>query len=223
MLRMLDWLEESDAKGEWYGVQRRRVLKFIKLKRGEDEPDGLRSQRALSHAEVARLLDVWAADTRPVGIRNTALLRLKAYTGLRRAEVVALRWDNIDFEDQLVTVRHGKGNKRRVVAIADISDATKEALLALWEAQTGVYDHIFPTMTTGRNPGFRADVPMSSQTIVRLLKLSSERAGIGHLSAPPCMICRRKPTMPTPQPHYFMPGRLVPNLAVCGLLSEVSA
>ena len=46
------------------------------------------------------------------------------YTGLRRAEVVALRWDDIDFEDQLVTVRQGKGGKERIAAIADITDET---------------------------------------------------------------------------------------------------
>ena len=40
-------------------------------------------------------------------------------TGLRRAEVVALRWDDIDFENQTVTVRHGKSDKQRVAAIAD--------------------------------------------------------------------------------------------------------
>ena len=33
MLRLLDWLEESEAKGEWYAIQRRRVLKFAKVKR----------------------------------------------------------------------------------------------------------------------------------------------------------------------------------------------
>ena len=112
MLRLLDWLEEADNRGEWYRVQRRRVLKFAKMKRMEVERGGRRSQRALKPAEVARLLNVWAADPRPVGIRNYALLRLMTYTGLRRAEVVALRWDDINFEDQTVTVRHGKGDKR---------------------------------------------------------------------------------------------------------------
>ena len=142
-----------------------------------------RSQRALNRTEVAQLLDVWAADQRLVGIRNHALLRLMIFTGLRRAEIVTLRWDDIDFEDQLVTVRHGKGDKRRVAAIADVTNVTKEALHALWEAQAGAYDCIFPTMTVGRNPKFEADEPMSAQNIVRLLSLSSARAGIGHLSA----------------------------------------
>ena len=183
MLRLLDWLEEADEGSEWYAVQRRRVLKFVKVKRMEAERGRSRSQRALSLTEVARLLDVWATDPRPVGIRNYALLRLMIYTGLRRAEVVALRWDDIDLDAQTVTVRHGKGDKRRIAAIADATEATKRALLALWQAQAGVYDCLFPTMTAGRNPKFEADKSMSAQTIVRLLGLSSERAGIGHLSA----------------------------------------
>ena len=183
MLRMLDWLEEADEGGEWYGVQRRRVLKFIKVKRMEDERGRSRSQRALKRSEVARLLDVWAADLRPVGIRNYALLRLMIYTGLRRAEIVTLRWDDIDLEAHTVTVRHGKGDKQRIAAIADATEATKRALSALWQAQAGAYDCLFPTMTSGRNPKFESDTPMSAQTIVRLLSLSSARAGIGHLSA----------------------------------------
>ena len=183
MLRLLDWLEESPTRGEWYAVQRRRLLRFLKGARMESEGGKSRGKRALSRGEVARLLAVWEEDSRPMGIRNYALLRLMIYTGLRRAEVVALRWDDIDFEDQLVTVRHGKGDKGRIAAIADMTDETIRSLYALWEAQAGAYDHIFPTMAAGRSPRFEADEPMSAQTIVRLLSLSSKRAGIGHLSA----------------------------------------
>lgn len=136
----------------------------------------------LSQNELAEMT-IAMTGVRTIDEVRQQLKTIRALARLHRAEVVALRWDDIDFEDQLMTVRHGKGNKRRIAAIADITDATKEALLALWEAQAGAYDCIFPTMTTGRNPGFNADVPMSSQTIVRLLKLSSERAGIGHLLA----------------------------------------
>ena len=164
-------------------IQRRRVLKFAKVKRMDSERGRRRSQRALKRSEVAQLLDVWAADPRLVGIRNHALLRLMIYTGLRRAEIVTLRWDDIDLENQTVTVRHGKGDKRRIAAIADVTEATKRALLALWQAQAGAYDCLFPTMTAGRNPKFEADEPMSAQTIVRLLSRSSKRAAIGHLSA----------------------------------------
>ena len=97
MLRLLDWLEESETRGEWYAKQRRRVLKFVKVKRMNAERGGRRSQRALS-----------------------------------RAEVEMLRWDDIDLDVHTVTVRHGNGDKRRIAAIADVTDATMLALYALW-------------------------------------------------------------------------------------------
>ena len=183
MLRLLDWLEESPTGGEWYAVQRRRLLKFLKGSRMESEGGVSRSQRALNRGEVSQLLDLWARDRRPLGVRNYALLRLMIYTGLRRAEVVALRWDDIDFEDQLVTVRHGKGGKERIAAIADLTDDTIGALTALWEVQDGAYDHIFPTMTAGSNPRFYVDEAMHAETIVRVVGGSGKRIGIERLSA----------------------------------------
>ena len=183
MLRLLDWLEESPTRGEWYAVQRRRLLKFLKGARMESAGGKTRSKKALSRSEVARLLAVWEEDSRPMGVRNYALLRLMIYTGLRRAEVVALRWDDIDFEDQLVTVRHGKGGKERIAAIADMTDETIGALYTLWEAQDGAYDHIFPTMTAGYNPRFKRDEAMNAETIVRVVSGSGRRIGIERLSA----------------------------------------
>lgn len=183
MLRLLDWLEESPSRGEWYAVQRRRLLKFLKGARMESEGGKSRSKRALNRSEVSQLLSVWEADARPLGVRNYALLRLMIFTGLRRAEVVALRWDDIDFEEQLVTVRQGKGGKERIAAIADLTDGTIQSLYALWEAQTGAYDHIFPTMTAGYNPRFYVDEAMNAETIVRVVGGSGRRIGIERLSA----------------------------------------
>ena len=76
MLRLLDWLEESETRGEWYGAQRRRVLKFAKMKHMSSEHTGRRSHQALSKTEVAQLLEVWAEDNRHYGMRNYALLHL---------------------------------------------------------------------------------------------------------------------------------------------------
>ena len=183
MLRLLDWLEESERRGDWYGVQRRRLIKFLKGARLEGEGGKRRSQRALNRGEVSQLLDLWARDRRPLGVRNYALLRLMIYTDLRRAEVVALRWYDIDFEDQLVTVRQGKGGKERIAAIADLTDDTIGALTALWEVQDGAYDHIFPTMTAGHNPRFYIFEAMHAETIVRVVGNSGKRIGIERLSA----------------------------------------
>ena len=183
MLRLLDWLEESDERGPWYAQQRRRVLKFIKFQRQDADGGGSRSQRALSKSEADALMDVWAHDTRPVSVRNTALLRLMVYTGLRRAEMVALRWEDIDLESQTVRVVHGKGGKERFATIADITNVTKRSLEALWLAQGGAYQFVFPSMTVGRSPRFAKDTSMSTSGIVRVLKIAVERSGVGHISA----------------------------------------
>ena len=94
-----------------------------------------------------------------------------------------LRWDDIDLEAHTVTVRHGKGDKQRIAAIADATEATQRALISLRGVQDGQYECVFPGMRVGRSPRFATDVPMSAQTIVRLLELTARRAGIGHVSA----------------------------------------
>lgn len=43
--------------------------------------------------------------------------------GLRRAEAAALTWADYDAEGGTVTVRHGKGNKARVVPLASSTGA----------------------------------------------------------------------------------------------------
>ncbi len=183
MLRLLDWLEESNERGPWYAQQRRQVLKFIRFQLSEEDGGGSRSQRSLSMSEANQLMDVWAHDERPVALRNTAMLRLMVYTGLRRAELVALRWEDINLENQTVRVRYGKGDKERVASIADITNVSKRALEALRAAQGGAYEYVFPSMTTGRDPEFAADKPMSASGIVRMLKIAVERSGVGHISA----------------------------------------
>ena len=84
-----------------------------------------RVKRALKPHEVTRLLDVWRDDRSIQGLRNNSMIRLLVYTGLRRSELVALRWSDVDIEAGVVTVRHGKGDKERVVAILDSTDGTR--------------------------------------------------------------------------------------------------
>ena len=58
--------------------------------------------------------------------RDKALLLFLADSGLRRAEVVALNWDDVDIQTGLVRVKRGKGGKARS---AVISPTTRRALL----------------------------------------------------------------------------------------------
>ena len=63
----------------------------------------------------------------PLDLRNRALVELVYSAGLRSAEAVGLDLGDVDFEQELVHVRHGKGGKDRVVPLGE------EA--ALWVAR----------------------------------------------------------------------------------------
>jgi integrase len=62
------------------------------------------------------------------GARDAALLAVLDGGGLRRAEAVALDLDDVDFEEEAVTVRRGKGRKARTVPLA----AGAGAAIAAW-------------------------------------------------------------------------------------------
>ena len=80
-------------------------------------------------------------------------------------------------------VRHGKGDKERVASIADVTNVTKRALESLRAVQGGAYEYVLPSMSTGRDPEFASDKPMSASGVVRMLKIAVERSGVGHISA----------------------------------------
>jgi integrase/recombinase XerC len=64
----------------------------------------------------------------PTGIRNRAMLAVLWRCGLRIAEALALAPSDIDLAGEVLSVRHGKGDKARKLGI----DAGTAALLARW-------------------------------------------------------------------------------------------
>src|SRR5579871_2643551 len=86
---------------------------------------GLRSPRREKHLpsvlrekEVSALIGGAAADDR-AGIRDRAMVETLYSSGLRISELVALNWADLDYEMSLLRVRHGKGNKQRIVPIGE--------------------------------------------------------------------------------------------------------
>lgn len=70
----------------------------------------------LSRSDVSKLLA--ACSTRgSAGIRDRALIAVLYRSGLRVAEALALRPADIDLDNGLVVVLHGKGNRRRTVGM----------------------------------------------------------------------------------------------------------
>ena len=104
------------------------------------------------------------------------LIRLLVFTGVRRAELAALRWDDINFEDMTVRIRHDKGDKERLATIADSTSGTQDVLADLRDNQDGAYKYIFPRMTRGRSPDWGEDKPMLPIAVLRVVRTAADKA-----------------------------------------------
>lgn len=133
-----------------------------------------RSRRALSPAESDAMLRVWAMDAKPIARRNMALVATLLLTGMRRAELAALQWRDVDTERGVIHIRHGKGDKRRDAAI--MGDAAIDALAAWRAAQGAAYTHVFPAIYKGGK--LRADKPMSTDAIEDVITATAQLAGL---------------------------------------------
>jgi site-specific recombinase XerD len=77
----------------------------------------------LDRHELGRLLaiptsdEVWERQHRGKRERDRLLLALFAYSGLRRAELLGLDWDDVDLGQRVVRVRNAKGGRQRVVPL----------------------------------------------------------------------------------------------------------
>jgi site-specific recombinase XerD len=77
-----------------------------------------RLPEAAAAAEIERTLEGLEGEG-PVALRNRALVELVYSAGLRSAEAVGLDLGDVDFEQELVHVRRGKGGKQRVVPLGE--------------------------------------------------------------------------------------------------------
>lgn len=86
---------------------------------------GKRLPKALSQAQVDRLMEAVAGQDTPLGMRDQALLELMYATGLRASEVIGLQVGGIDLESYTVRCL-GKGNKERLIPLHPYARDTLE-------------------------------------------------------------------------------------------------
>lgn len=72
----------------------------------------------LSQSEVETVLSTVDIST-PMGIRDRAIIEVLYSTGMRRMEVINLRWDDVDRERGTIFIRQGKGKVDRMVPVGD--------------------------------------------------------------------------------------------------------
>ena len=148
------------------------ALTLIKVPAGGES--GIeRSRRALAPSEADKVLRVWHKPTN-IHKRNNALIAVMALGALRRSEAAALRWQDIDFDNGVITVRHGKGDKHREVPLA--GEFAQEALRAWQMCQEIGREFVFCSVNKGGNLG--ADKPISGTDVYRVVKATEEECGI---------------------------------------------
>lgn len=123
----------------------------------------------LSAQEVASL--VGATGAYPSGIRNRALILTLYGTGIRISEALALKPK--DVADGQLTIRHGKGDRARIVAMPDDTRVALEHWLTLRERYANGRHPIFCQITRGREGG-----AISTAYIRALLPRLGRKAGI---------------------------------------------
>jgi integrase/recombinase XerD len=98
-----------------------RKLRLVKMPQRLPPP-------VLNIDEVAKLLDSIDPST-PHGGRDRALFELMYSTGMRAGEIVALEVGDVELEDRMVRIRHGKGGKQRIVPIGEVAASHLENYL----------------------------------------------------------------------------------------------
>jgi integrase len=151
-------------------------VQLLKVKRDNEAPGNEREKHALKPKQIHAALAYWNGATK-LHIRNRALLAVLFYAGLRRSEAAALEWRDIDLENGIITVRHGKGDKERNVPI--LSDTLKD-YLAEWDSITDGRKYVFCAMRKGDH--LDTDKPMKTNAIWTLIKDTGAAIGVNNLA-----------------------------------------
>jgi site-specific recombinase XerD len=135
----------------------------------------------LTDGEVWALLDACGRFT-PVGLRNRALITLMYRAGLRVSEALALEPKDVDLENGVIRVLHGKGDRSRTVGL----DPGAGAVVAAWVAERARAGLGPPSGTvSGRRGQPRSPLlctaygtPLTTGYVRRLMKRLGQQAGI---------------------------------------------
>jgi len=114
--RHLAHLSSMFNKGKEWGLVTENPTQGIKPLR----ENGART-RFLDRGEIQQLLEASGETFRP--ILMTAL-----HTGMRRGEIIELRWTDVDFNNRMITIQDSKSGKKRMIPINDILNETLKVL-----------------------------------------------------------------------------------------------
>lgn len=141
-------------------------IRAVKGVRGDSEAAG----RALSREEVRLLLDATKAHPHKARQkRDRALLLTLCGAGLRAGELVTLETRDYDVATRTLTIRQGKGRKKRVVVVAPVVGRALEA----WMKVSADHDSLFCRI---HRSGSIMDQPLTTAGLTGILRQLQETA-----------------------------------------------
>ena len=126
----------------------------------------------LTRSEAKRLIESTATD-KPRDIRDRAILEVLYSTGIRRAELIALRIYDVDFDNATLRIERGKGGATRIVPL---TESARSALKLYLEEARSVFAR--ETTQTRLFVSSRSGGPLDDADIVRIVEKAARRAKI---------------------------------------------
>jgi len=134
---------------------------------------GQRAHTWLNLSEVRALLNELTDSEKPKGLRDRVVLGLLLGAGLRRDELVSLKWADIKTQGERTVLNiTGKGNKKRFIPISD----KLVSLLTAWGAVTGSKGYVVRSIAKGGKIS-AGDKPMSGQAILDIVDTYGSKLG----------------------------------------------
>lgn len=161
-------IEKEYAKNSIY-IAIKAIQAFLKFKKVkiEDLVVPKRSQQLpkyLNEEETHALI-----ESARENIRDYAILRTLAYTGVRVSELCNLEIEDIDFSQGIIQVRSGKGDKDRIVVLEEKTAEALKNYLAVRYRKKSKTNKIFIS---------RKGCAISPLSVERLVKKYAKKAGI---------------------------------------------
>jgi integrase/recombinase XerD len=131
-----------------------------------------RLPKAISVADVERLLNGTGGEQTPISLRDRALLELLYGTGARISEAVGLSADDLDLESRVVRLS-GKGGKQRMVPMGMLARRAVEDYLVRGRPALAAAGRGNAVLFLNARGG-----PLSRQSAWTILRTAAGRAGL---------------------------------------------
>lgn len=73
----------------------------------------------MSDSEIEKLIKATMQHGKENALRDRCFIKTLAYMGMRRQEALKLDWEDIDFNQNIIKIKFGKGKKERLVPALD--------------------------------------------------------------------------------------------------------